>query len=197
LGQQETVRTDTAPVASVLALAIRDNIAASALAGISDSPTRSDADTYTSRWARRALVSVVGDLSKDGQVSQELRKWRANFITNYRFTGDTILRGFGVGGAIRWQDKIATGYPILEVNEGVVTPDLANAFFGPAELNGDLWVTYERDLSEKIHWKAQLNVRNAFGDNSPIPVITNPDGRVAVIRNSNPQEFFLTNTFSF
>jgi hypothetical protein len=197
VGQQETVRTDTAPVASVLALAIRDNIAASALAGLSDSPTRTDADTYTSRWARRALASVVGDLSKDGQVSQELRKWRANFITNYRFAAGSTLRGFGVGGAVRWQGKIATGYPILEVNQGVVTPDLARPFYGPPELNGDLWVTYERALSEKIHWKAQLNVRNAFGDNSPIPVITNPDGRVAVIRNSNPQEFFLTNTFSF
>ncbi len=197
VGKQQTVRTDTAPVAAALALAVRDNIAASPLAGISDSPTRSDADTYTSRWARRALASVVGDLSKDGQVSQELRKWRANFITNYRFPGGSSLRGFGVGGAIRWQDKIATGYPILEVNEGVVTPDLERPFFGPSELNGDLWITYERKLTQKIRWKIQLNVRNAFGDDSPIPVITNPDGRVAVIRNSNPQEFFLTNTFSF
>ena len=49
----------------------------------------------------------------------------------------------------------------------------------------------------KIDWKIQLNLRNAFGDSDPIPVVTNPDGNVAVLRNSLPQEIFLTNTFRF
>ena len=48
-----------------------------------------------------------------------------------------------------------------------------------------------------MDWKVQLNVRNAFGDDDYIPVLANPDGQVAVFRNRNPKEFFLTNTFSF
>lgn len=197
IGKQETVRSDTAPVASELAFAIRDGIAASKLSGLLDSPAREGTDTYDSRWARRALTSLVGDLSRDGQVSQEQRKWRANLVTTYTFSPNSKFSGFSIGGSIRWQDSIATGYPILEVNDGVVTPDLSNPFFGPEELNGDLWLTYRRELANGIGWKIQLNVRNAFGGSDPIPVVTNPDGRVAVIRNSNPQEFFITNTFSF
>ena len=43
----------------------------------------------------------------------------------------------------------------------------------------------------------EVAVRNAFGDDDYIPVLANPDGQVAVFRNPNPKEFFLTNTFSF
>ena len=37
-----------------------------------------------------------------------------------------------------------------------------------------------------------MNVRNAFGDSDNIPVITNPDGRVAIFRNPLPTEVFLS-----
>jgi hypothetical protein len=48
-----------------------------------------------------------------------------------------------------------------------------------------------------VDWSIQLNVRNAFGDNDDIPVKTNPDGQVAVIRIPNPRTIYLTNTFRF
>mgnify|MGYP003318396487 CR=1 FL=1 len=67
----------------------------------------------------------------------------------------------------------------------------------PTELNFDVWFSYRRQLNDKMDWKVQLNVRNAFGDDDYIPVLANPDGQVAVFRNPNPKEFFLTNTFSF
>jgi hypothetical protein len=63
-------------------------------------------------------------------------------------------------------------------------------------MNGDLWCSYRRSFG-KWNWKVQLNVSNAFGDNDPIPVVINPDGNLAVIRNPNPREISLTNTFSF
>ena len=76
-------------------------------------------------------------------------------------------------------------------------PDLEGAFFGPAEINGDLMASYTRQLAGDRTWKIQLNIRNAFGDDDPIPVTINPDGFVAVYRNPNPGEVTLTNTFSF
>jgi hypothetical protein len=71
---------------------------------------------------------------------------------------------------------------------------------GPEELNGDAWLAYERPIrlgGRKINWKIQLNARNLVGGNDYIPVVTNPDGTVAVVRNPPTKEFFLTNTFRF
>ncbi len=81
--------------------------------------------------------------------------------------------------------------------EGAVTPDVARPIFGNPEWNGDLWLGYRRKLFERIDWRVQLNVRNALGSSSYIPVVANPDGRIVVVRNPPPREFYLTNTFSF
>lgn len=40
-------------------------------------------------------------------------------------------------------------------------PDLANPFYGPAEIAGDFWVSYRRGLFKQFDWRPQLNVRNA------------------------------------
>ena len=74
---------------------------------------------------------------------------------------------------------------------------IANPYFGPSELNFDVWFSYRRSITQNIDWKAQLNIRNAFGDDDYIPVIANPDGQYASFRNPNPKQIFLTNTFSF
>jgi hypothetical protein len=118
-------------------------------------------------------------------------------VSTYNFT-DGRLKGVGIGGALRWQDSAATGYQLSINSDEVQVPDLSRPFFGPDELNGDVWVNYRRPILDgKVDWKIQLNVRNLIGDNDMIPVVTNPDGNVAITRNPNPQEVFLSNTFSF
>ncbi|MGY8693461.1 MAG: hypothetical protein ACKVGW_04610, partial [Verrucomicrobiia bacterium] len=115
----------------------------------------------------------------------------------YKFD-EGLLKGFGAGGALRWQDSIATGYQLSINSDGIQVPDLANPYYGSDELNGDVWVNYSRPLRDgAIDWKIQLNVRNLIGDQDMIEVVRNPDGRQAISRNPNPKEVFLTNTFSF
>lgn len=97
---------------------------------------------------------------------------------------------------MRWQDNVATGYEI-EVVDGLVIPQLDRPFLGPTETDFDLWFNYSRKITDDVRWKIQLNVRNVFADNDYIPVFNNPDGSIAVVRNPNPQEIFLTNTISF
>src|SRR5262249_25747164 len=50
---------------------------------------------------------LLPELANEGAPSNELRRWRWNFVTNYSFAGDTLLKNFNVGGGVRWQDKIA------------------------------------------------------------------------------------------
>jgi hypothetical protein len=75
--------------------------------------------------------------------------------------------------------------------------DTANPFWGPVEESVDLWIGYERKLTRKIGWRAQLNVRNAFGENELIPINTQPDGSAAAFRIKEGPTWSVTNTFSF
>jgi len=134
---------------------------------------------------------------QEGAAASELRKWRYNVVTNYSFTNGK-LKGFGVGGAYRWQDDVIIGYPVIPGTGGQASFDLSKPYYGPAESGLDLWVSYEHRITPKINWKIQANVRNVGQDNDLIPISVEPDGRTwAAVRVTPTQEWFVTNTFSF
>jgi len=129
--------------------------------------------------------------------ASELRKWRYNFVTNYTFDRGAI-KGVGLGGAYRWQDKVVIGYPVHTDTNGFAAYDLTKPYYGPAEDGLDLWVSYEHKLTKKIDWKIQLNVSNAFQNEGLIPINVEPDGKTwAGVRMRPVQEWFVTNTFTF
>ncbi|MBT5902688.1 MAG: hypothetical protein HOH58_11350 [Opitutaceae bacterium] len=106
--------------------------------------------------------------------------------------------GYALGGALRWQDEAATGcVQIVDPTIGVI-PDITRPFYDDGLFSGDAWISYRRPLAnDKINWQIQLNVRNLIGERGNIPVKTNPDGRVAVVRTPNPRTIYLSNTFKF
>lgn len=154
-----------------------------------------DSTTMGTRWTNEALTPLAAAAAKEGTLNSELRKWRWNMVTNYTFS-EGRLEGLGVGGAVRWQDRVATGYPLLQGQGGILIPDLGSPFFGESEWHGDLWFSYRTKLFERPV-KFQLNLQNFFGDDSPTTVVTNPDGQVAVFRNAPQKRWFFTATFDF
>ena len=198
IGQQETITSNIAPDFGPVAAIVEANLRSSQVWDLQAGPDVDGVQTIGRTTQRDAIFPYVAAKAKEGTISQEQREWRINFTTNYVFGKDTFLRGFGVGGAIRYQSKIAAGYPLI-LNEGLnQVPVVDSPFFGPAQTNGDLWASYNRPIMDgKYHWKIQLNARNAIGDNSAIPVLFNPDGALTIIRMPNPREVFLTNTISF
>jgi len=197
VAKQETVQSDSAADAKRLADTIQANLDQSGLSNLRVSPTFNAPETVFGEWNRIVLVPLNGILARDGTISLEQRKWRANFVSTYRFSRNSFLKGVEIGGGVRWQDKVGIGYGQLYSPQTGITPDLSKPYFAPAEWNGDVWCSYRRKLTEKINWKVQLNVRNAFGDDTDIPVKANPDGSIAVIRIPNETTWFLTNTFEF
>lgn len=198
ISQQETIQSDTA---TVMAAVVEDFTAGMANARIGE--LRRDATgTVQTRpiqevWLSESVAAVRGATALDNTVSNEQREWRYTFVSTYRFM-EGGLRGFSVGGAARWESKAATGYVFqVEPETGVPIPDVNRPFFDDGLFSGDLWIGYEKQLTDKINWQVQLNVRNAIGDNDDIPVKTNPDGQVAVIRIPNPRTIYLSNTFKF
>ena len=149
----------------------------------------------------QAFAQVKADVDKavllDGSPSPELRKWRFNTVTNYSFT-EGRLKGWRVGGALRWQDKSAIGYPVRILPDGSGVFDVTKPYFGPTETNIDGWIGYSRKIyGDKVKWSAQLNVRNIGVGNKLIPVNAQPDGTYNTMRIAEPQTWLLTNTFEF
>jgi len=153
-------------------------------------------DSILQDWTNRFLGAYEVMKQLEGFATPELRKWRANFIANYSFN-DGSLKGANVGGGIRWQDKIAIGYPAIPNSEGGVTFDIQNPYLGDSRTEFDFWAGYERQLNDKIHWRIQLNVRNAFGKDELIPISTQPDGSTAAARIAPNMGWEITNTFKF
>jgi hypothetical protein len=111
-----------------------------------------------------------------------------------------MLKGTGVGGSYRWQDKVVIGYPVIPdpKDPTLASFDLSKPYYGPAEDAIDLWLSYEHKFTDKINWKIQFNIRNAFAKNKLIPISVEPDGKTwAAVRIAPTQDWFLTNTFSF
>ena len=130
---------------------------------------------------------------QEGAAAPEIRKWRYTAVTNYTFR-EGFLKGVGVGGSYRWQDKVVIGYPAVAGGKF----DLTKPYYGPSEDVIDLWTNYERKITNRITWKIQLNVRNAFAKDALIPISIEPDGKTwASVRGAPNQEWFVTNTFSF
>lgn len=149
--------------------------------------------------ANRLAVSAIANLrALDGIYSAELRKWRTNLVTNYTFGTDSRIKGIGIGGAWRWQDKAAIDYPRIRNASGVFVADVSRPFFSPSTSQIDLWVSYRRPiLNRKVQWKLQLNVGDVFADDELIPVTVHSDGTPAMVRLSPPRTWFLSSTFEY
>ncbi|MFP4282471.1 MAG: TonB-dependent receptor, partial [Opitutales bacterium] len=145
-------------------------------------------NTFASNYA---LVQL-----QEGSATPEVREWRFNLVSNYSFS-EGMLAGVNLGVGYRWQDDIIIGYPLMEGADGATTFDLDNPYVGPTEDAIDLWIGYERSISDSIDWRIQLNVRNLGQGDSLIPISTQPNGDWATVRIAPHETWFLTNTFSF
>lgn len=153
-------------------------------------------DTMRSVWNANFLSSWKLLLMQQNGDVPELRPWHFNVVTNYRFTRGW-LRGANIGGGYRWQDGVVIGYPVITDADGNSTFNLNSPYKGPSESNIDLWVGYEHKLTEKINWRIQFNVKNAFAKKELIPISTQPDGSGAAYRIPELTTWSLTNTLSF
>ena len=108
------------------------------------------------------------------------------------------LKGFGVGGAVRWESSSTIGFPYYFDDNGTPVADIDNGFKRDSNERIDLWLRYRRPIMNgKVDWSIQLNVSNAFNGDELIPVRANPDGTFANFRIQQGRTWRVSNTFSF
>ena len=191
VAQQETVVSNVQPGARAAMEALLPVWSAPSFANI----PRSTENTL-SYLTNLVVVPYRNILSSDGLASAEQRKYRANLVTNYTFRS-TWLKGVGIGTGVRWQDKVGIGYVTTRDASGAIIIDRKKPFFAPGETNVDLFASYGRRVWKNIDWRVQLNVRNALGTDTLIPINAQYDGTVASYRVPPEKRIYLTNTFTF
>ncbi len=198
VAQQETVTSNTGPIAIPLANEIVGRIRDLGLYDIRDSPYQVESGAIGASRYESVLRVLRAQKALDGTATPEQREWRTNLTARYDFL-EGRLNGLSIGGSLRYQSAVAAGYPTILDEFGAAIPDIANPRLGPNEMNGDMFFRYRRQLSDKLEWSIQLNARNLYRKNgsNDIPVTINPDGNVAYIRIPNERQFFVSNTFKF
>lgn len=152
-------------------------------------------ETTLYQWNQNVGFEWTSRKLQEGTQAPEIRKWRFNAITNYDIS-EGRFRGVNIGAGFRYQDPVIIGYTPRGGSDNF-SIDLNSPYNGPAETNVDLWVGYRKRLSQKIDWRIQLNVRNAFAGDDLIPVTVQPDGTSAAYRIAPSQIWTVSNTFQF
>ncbi len=148
-------------------------------------------------WINPLLGELAVARALNGTAQPEIRKWKANAISNYTFEGGG-LRGIGVGGAYRYEDSQIIGFqPTQNSVTGEVGVDKSIVFRDDPRHTFDLWLSYQRPLRRNVGWKIQLNVQNAFGKNEVVPLHRNPDGTFGQMGIREGRSWSVTNTFTF
>jgi hypothetical protein len=149
---------------------------------------------------RGETVSVIETANAlSGTRAPEIRKWRFNLISRYEFRNGP-LKGFSVGGAVRWQDRQGIGYPFIRNENNLEVADLSNPYYGPEELNVDASLGYRRRVNlfgTDVDWTLGLNIRNLVADDELIPIKANADGSYGTVRVPPYRMWMLSNSFRF
>lgn len=153
------------------------------------------AQYYNSSLIGQALAFMT---AADGRATPTARSSRANLITNYRFSHG-LLKGFNLGGAVRWRSAPTIGYGVKTSSSGATVLDLDKVYKGEVEQYVDLVTGYRGRLKAfgGFNYRVQLNVRNLLNENDPIPVGALTTGVVSRMATVDSRVFVMTFAVDF
>ncbi len=177
-------------------------------------PTKSNALWWTSTYGsstpqanHQVFVTAPYSVIKqqEGKSKPSVRKYAFKLSSSLQLaaiTDNKILKGFKVGGSVRWEDRGAIGYygknyqALLAANQPITELDANNPIYDKAHAYFDAFVSYRTKLwGSKVGATFQLNVRNIQEDGRLQPIGAFPDGTPNAFRIVDPRQFILSATF--
>jgi len=113
----------------------------------------------------QSMVLAVDDLRNAGAFGFNNRPYKANFFTRYAFSSGK-LRGFFVGGGMRWQSQNRVQRQVTGLNDAG-RPVYGGVLHGPEILEFDTLVGYSgrTDIfGKRTNWRVQLNGYNVLNN---------------------------------
>ena len=156
-------------------------------------------EPWPNQYNNEHVYDLRASAALSGTASPEIREWRANLVTRYDFK-DGLLDGAFIGGAIRWQDKVGIGYPLIRDENGRNIADIDNPWYAPDTTYVDMNFGYRRNIDifgKDVRWNINVNIRNLFGEEDLIPVKGNADGTYGTVRIPPERTWTITNSFSW
>jgi len=159
-------------------------------------------DAPETAYYNSLLSPYLFGVANVGKPRTQVREYRWSVISNYSFT-EGRLKGFGVGGAVRWEDQGSIGFygappsTLPGTFNGVILElDPKRPIWDPARAYYDVSASYRFRLFEnKLRGSVQLNIRNLFEDGRLQAVGANPDGSIYAWRIIDPRRIILSATF--
>jgi len=164
------------------------------------------------RYGRNGYKFYSEFNSKEGVNVAEMRPYRANVVTSYKFSKGPIKGAFA-GASFRWEDRSVIGYGVTEVDpelfittsSGVQSAraavgrlDVNKPFYGKQEAHLGLWVGYNRkNLFKRVDWRTQFSLSNVGEKTRLVAMTVNPDGSGAAYRIAQGMGWEWSNTFKF
>ena len=161
-----------------------------------DNPTgQTLAQYYGSQVVGNALAFIK---AVDGRSNPAARSGRLNAIVNYRFT-DGRLKGFNLGGAVRYRGAPVIGYGLKVDGDGTTVLDLDTVYKGETELYVDFMAGYRGKIKAfgGLNYRLQLNIRNLLNDDDPQPMQALTTGTISRLVTVEPRLTTVTFTVDF
>jgi hypothetical protein len=120
------------------------------------------------------IATAIDEMEQDLEVvraqngTQPLNQpeYKFNVVTNYWFQNG-FLKGFGLGGNLRWQDKGVIGW--ARATDGKI--EVNKPFYGDSFLNVGLTLSYNKKFKDgKYVWFTQLVINNLLDDTDLRPL---------------------------
>ena len=166
--------------------------------GLNPQPEGGPAQTIGNIVQLNFLNQYFAELARDGQISGEQAKYQWNLNTSYRFSEDTRMKGWTVGGGIRNRSASAIGYDfVFSEDAGTTVPDLSKPISGDSLTYSDVFARWTKNLDKGRRLTVQLNLTNPLSSSDPIPWRANPDGTISQFRNAPTRETWLSTTLSW
>ena len=155
-------------------------------------------ETLAQRYNNVILNGALAYMAAADGRATNTHPLRFNFVTNYRFT-EGSLKGFNLGGAVRWRAAPVIGYGVKKNAGGNDVLDLGKEYMGAEETYFDAVAGYKGNLKAfgGLSYRVQLNVRNVLDEKDPIPAGTITTGKVTRIATVEPRMILYTFAVDF
>lgn len=128
----------------------------------------------------------------DGRMKLGHSDRKGSLFTNYRFRSDSPLKGFSIGGGVRYFSSPVIGFSIADAQGRATT------YRGEGSFMMDAKIGYKRKIfNDRVTWALQVNVGNVLDNDDLVITLADPTGAAQRYRFQEPRNWTLTSRFEF